>query len=79
MLLRPIGKAMAEWFWLQEAHGLPTKIFFIDYFNTRPRLKLIIAPHEIHESHLEEIEKKLKRLIYAILPPRKKIFAIGIA
>lgn len=34
---------------------------FIDYFNTHPRLKLIIAPHEIHESHLQDIEKKLKR------------------
>ncbi|MDD4379268.1 MAG: glycosyltransferase N-terminal domain-containing protein [Dysgonamonadaceae bacterium] len=39
----------------------PDEDIFIDYFNTRPRLKLIIAPHEIHESHLEEIEKKLKR------------------
>jgi 3-deoxy-D-manno-octulosonic-acid transferase len=39
----------------------PDEDIFIDYFNTRPRLKLIIAPHEIHESHLREIEKKLKR------------------
>lgn len=34
---------------------------FIDYFNTHPVIKLIIAPHEIHESHLAEIEKKLQR------------------
>lgn len=34
---------------------------FIDYFNTHHTLKLIIAPHEIHESHLDEIERKLKR------------------
>ncbi len=34
---------------------------FIDYFNARDELKLIIAPHEIHESHLVEIERKLKR------------------
>ncbi len=39
----------------------PDEDIFIEYFNTRPRLKLIIAPHEIHESHLREIEKKLKR------------------
>lgn len=34
---------------------------FIDYFNKRENIKLIIAPHEIHESHLKEIESKLKR------------------
>lgn len=39
----------------------PDEDIFIDYFNARPCLKLIIAPHEIHESHLREIEKKLKR------------------
>lgn len=31
------------------------------YFNEHPRLKLIIAPHEIHESHLQSIESALKR------------------
>ncbi|WP_053825888.1 3-deoxy-D-manno-octulosonic acid transferase [Lascolabacillus massiliensis] len=34
---------------------------FINYFNSHPNLKLIIAPHEIDESHLTEIEKKLSR------------------
>lgn len=34
---------------------------FIDYFNNKSDLKLVIAPHEIHESHLKEIEAKLKR------------------
>lgn len=34
---------------------------FIKYFNTHPEIKLIIAPHEIHASHLEEIETKLQR------------------
>ncbi len=34
---------------------------FINYFNSSPKLKLIIAPHEIDESHLIEIEKKLNR------------------
>ena len=39
----------------------PDEDIFIDYFNTRQHVKLIVAPHEIHESHLEDIEKKLKR------------------
>ena len=39
----------------------PDEDIFIDYFNTHPALKMIIAPHEIHESHLVEIEQKLQR------------------
>jgi 3-deoxy-D-manno-octulosonic-acid transferase len=34
---------------------------FIPYFNAHPELKLIIAPHEIHEEHLLTIEAQLKR------------------
>lgn len=34
---------------------------FINYFNSNPELKLIIAPHEIHEAHLNYIESILKR------------------
>lgn len=34
---------------------------FIPYFNEHPELKLIIAPHEIHEDHLLSIEAQLKR------------------
>lgn len=34
---------------------------FIPYFNEHPDLKLIIAPHEIHEEHLQDIEAQLKR------------------
>ena len=33
---------------------------FIPYFMTKPDWKLIIAPHEIHEEHLTEIEARLK-------------------
>lgn len=33
---------------------------FIPYFITKPDWKLIIAPHEIHEEHLTEIEARLK-------------------
>lgn len=33
----------------------------IRYFNNRPEQKLIIAPHEIHETHLKHIERLLKR------------------
>lgn len=39
----------------------PDEDLFIEYFNTHPRLKLIIAPHVIGESHLAEIIGKLKR------------------
>lgn len=34
---------------------------FIPYFNEHPAIKLIIAPHEIHEEHLLTIEAQLKR------------------
>ncbi|MGL5317836.1 MAG: 3-deoxy-D-manno-octulosonic acid transferase [Bacteroidales bacterium] len=34
---------------------------FVPYFNTNKEIKLIIAPHEIHEPHLKEIESRLKR------------------
>lgn len=33
----------------------------LSYFNTHPQVKLIIAPHEIHRSHLMSIESKLQR------------------
>lgn len=33
----------------------------IDHFNRHPEMKLIIAPHEIHESRLADIISKLKR------------------
>ncbi len=33
----------------------------IEYFNRHPELKLMIAPHEIHEEHLQSIEKLLTR------------------
>ena len=34
---------------------------FIPYFNAHPEIKLIIAPHEIHEDHLQSIEALLNR------------------
>lgn len=39
----------------------PDEDIFIEYVNAHPEMKLIIAPHEIHESHLLEIQQKLKR------------------
>ncbi len=33
---------------------------FIEYFNEQPGMKLIIAPHEIHEDHLQSILSKLR-------------------
>ncbi len=35
--------------------------FMIPYFNDHRQLKLIIAPHEIHQEHLRSIEALLKR------------------
>ena len=39
----------------------PDEDLFIEYFNTHPEMKLIIAPHVTDESHLVEIIDKLKR------------------
>jgi len=33
----------------------------IPYFNEHPEIKLILAPHEVHEEHLKSIESKLTR------------------
>ena len=45
----------------QEVHGGPDEDLFIEYFNSHPEMKLIIAPHVIDENHLVEIIGKLKR------------------
>jgi 3-deoxy-D-manno-octulosonic-acid transferase len=37
------------------------EVLIIPYFNENPKLKLIIAPHEIHEEHIKSIEAQLKR------------------
>jgi len=34
---------------------------FIPYFNEHPELNMIIAPHEIHEDHIQAIEAQLTR------------------
>lgn len=39
----------------------PDEDLFIEYFNTHPETKLIIAPHVINDLHLVEIINKLKR------------------
>ena len=39
----------------------PDEDLFLEYFNTHPSMKLIIAPHVIDENHLVEIIGKLKR------------------
>ena len=39
----------------------PDEDLFIEYFNTHPEIKMIIAPHVIDENHLVEIIDKLKR------------------
>lgn len=33
----------------------------LDFFNRHPEMRLIIAPHEIHEEHIQSIIAKLKR------------------
>jgi 3-deoxy-D-manno-octulosonic-acid transferase len=35
--------------------------FILPYFNEHPEMKLIIAPHEIHESHIQFITSRLTR------------------
>lgn len=39
----------------------PDEDLFLEYFNTHPEMKLIIAPHVINENHLVTIIDKLKR------------------
>ena len=39
----------------------PDEEILIPYFNEHPDMKLILAPHVIDESHLRQIEAKLKR------------------
>ena len=39
----------------------PDEDIIIPYFNSHPDMKLILAPHVIGESHLQQIEQKLKR------------------
>lgn len=42
------------------------------YANTHPDIKFIIAPHEIHEEHLKEIEKLFKQSVrFSKLPPAR--------
>ncbi len=39
----------------------PDEDLIIPYFNNHPDMKLILAPHVIDESHLQQIEQKLRR------------------
>ncbi|MBQ7571895.1 MAG: 3-deoxy-D-manno-octulosonic acid transferase [Bacteroidaceae bacterium] len=39
----------------------PDEDLIIPYFNAHPGMKLILAPHVIDESHLRQIEQKLRR------------------
>lgn len=39
----------------------PDEDLIIPYFNARPGLKLVLAPHVVSEEHLAEIERKLER------------------
>ena len=39
----------------------PDEDIFIPYFNARPEMKLVIAPHVVSDGHLKEIESKLQR------------------
>jgi 3-deoxy-D-manno-octulosonic-acid transferase len=57
--------------WWQVAPGPKTKS--IPYFNAHPELKLIIAPHQIHEDHLLAIESQLERPFqrYSMTTPEK--------
>lgn len=39
----------------------PDEDIIIDYFNSHPEQRLILAPHVVSEAHLKEIESKLQR------------------
>ena len=39
----------------------PDEDIIISYFDAHPEMKLVIAPHVVSDSHLKEIESKLKR------------------
>jgi len=55
-ILNPSGKILvAGSSWPKD------EMLFIPYFNQHPELRLIIAPHEIHEDHLLAIEAQLDR------------------
>ena len=45
----------------------------LDHFaNTHPEIRFIIAPHEIHEAHLKEIEKLFHRTVrYSVFFTRR--------
>jgi len=42
---------------------------FIPYFNEHPEIRLIIAPHEIHQEHLTYIQSHLKRSFVRLSEP----------
>ena len=39
----------------------PDEDIIVPYFNTHPRMKLVLAPHVVSEEHLRQIESKLQR------------------
>ena len=55
----------------------PDEDIIIDYFNQHPEMKLVVAPHVVNETHLEEIIGKLKRpyVRYTECTPEKAIKA----
>ena len=47
--------------WVAGSSWPEDEALIIQYFNKRPHQKLIIAPHEIDEKHLQQIESRLYR------------------
>lgn len=47
--------------WVAGSSWPEDEALIIQYFNQRPQQKLIIAPHEIDEKHLQQIESRLNR------------------
>lgn len=47
--------------WIAGSSWQADEEIFIPYFNNQPTQRLIIAPHEIDEEHLQQIEKLLTR------------------
>ncbi len=58
----PIVEKFADSFTLIAGSSWPKdEDIFIEYLNSHPEIKLVIAPHEIHEEHLTSILSKLRR------------------
>ena len=55
------SRSSAPFVFVAGSSWAPDEDIIIPYFNNHPEMKLILAPHVIDESHLQQIEQKLRR------------------